>query len=179
MDDTTDHATDDSTREVVDILRDMRMAMLTTRSDQGALLSRPMAMQQVEFDGDLWFFAERDSAPVAHIGGDPQVNVSAYSNDTWISISGEASVVPDQAKKDELWNAVVEAWFPDGPGPDVVLLKVHATGGEYWKSPGGRLATAVSFVKAKLTHQRYDGGENETVDLAQASTEQVRSEPAG
>jgi general stress protein 26 len=157
---------EDGTAKVVDILGSMKMAMLTTRSAEGELISRPMAMQEIEFDGDLWFFAERSSASVAHVGAEPQVNVSAYSNDSWISVSGSATVVEDQAKKDELWNAVVEAWFPDGPGPDVVLIQVHAAGAEYWQSAGGRLATAISFVKAKLTHEPYDGGENEIVDLA-------------
>ena len=62
----------------------------------------------------------------------------------------------DAAKKRELWNSVVEAWFPDGPDDDgVVLLKVEADSAEYWDSPGGRVATAISFAKAKLTGERY------------------------
>jgi general stress protein 26 len=61
---------------------------------------------------------------------------------------------------------MVEAWFPDGPDDDgVVLLKVEADSAEYWDSPGGRVATAISFAKAKLTGERYSGGENEKVDL--------------
>lgn len=36
---------------------------------------------------------------------------------------------------------------------------------EYWDSPGGRLATVLSLVKAKVTGRPYDGGENETVSL--------------
>ena len=75
-------------------------------------------------------------------------------------------VVDDAEKKRQLWNAVVEAWFPDGPDdPDVVLLRVEAASAEYWDSPGGRLASAISFAKAKLTGQPYDGGENERVQL--------------
>jgi hypothetical protein len=42
---------------------------------------------------------------------------------------------------------------------------VQADSAEYWNSPGGRLATAFSFVKAKLTGERIEGGENEKVDL--------------
>jgi hypothetical protein len=49
--------------------------------------------------------------------------------------------------------------------PDVVLLRVDAATAEYWDSPGGRLASVISFAKAKLTGQAYDGGENETVRL--------------
>jgi Pyridoxamine 5'-phosphate oxidase like len=86
------------------------------------------------------------------------VNVATASSSSWVSLTGHAGVVDDLARKRELWNKVVEAWFPNGPeDPDVVLLRVEAASGEYWDSPGGRLATAVSFAKAKLTGQRYDG----------------------
>jgi general stress protein 26 len=58
------------------------------------------------------------------------------------------------------------AWFPDGPDDDgIVLLKVDATSAEYWNTPGGRVASVLSFAKAKVTGQRYSGGENEKVDL--------------
>ena len=62
-----------------------------------------------------------------------------------MSLTGQASVVDDLATKRELWNTVVEAWFPDGPeDPDVVLVRVDATSAEYWDSPGGRVASLIS-----------------------------------
>ena len=68
--------------------------------------------------------------------------------------------------KSALRRHVVDAWFPQGPDDDsVVLIKVQADSAEYWDSPGGRLATAFSFVKAKVTGERIEGGENEKVDL--------------
>jgi general stress protein 26 len=158
--------TDDQTRTVAELLRGERFAFLTTVMKDGRLASRPMTLQEVEFDGDLWFFAERDSNPVRHITDSPQVNVGVGSGGTWVSLSGDAVLVTDVAKKRELWNSAVEAWFPQGPDDDsVVLLKVEADSAEYWDSPGGRLATVFSFVKAKLTGERIQGGENEKVDL--------------
>jgi general stress protein 26 len=158
--------TDDQTRTVAELLRGERFAFLTTVMKDGRLASRPMTLQEVEFDGDLWFFAERDSNPVRHITDSPQVNVGVGSGATWVSLSGDAVLVTDVAKKRELWNSAVGAWFPQGPDDDsVVLLKVEADSAEYWDSPGGRLATVFSFVKAKLTGERIEGGKNEKVDL--------------
>ena len=152
--------------KVAELARDIRTAMLTTMDAEGHHISRPMAQQEVEFDGDLWFFAARDSRKIAHIAANPEVGVTLSSNDTWVSIEGSAVVVDDLAKKKELWNAFVGAWFTDGPeDPNVVLIKIEAHGAEYWDSPGGRIATAISFVKAKVTGKPYDGGENEKVDL--------------
>ena len=83
-----------------------------------------------------------------------------------MSLTGHASVVDDVAKKKELWNGGVEAWFPQGPeDTSVVLIRVDGDSAEYWDAPGGRLATAFSFVKAKATGDRIDGGENEKVEL--------------
>jgi general stress protein 26 len=158
--------TTDESRKVAELLKGERFAFLTTRTPDGTLTSRPMTLQEVEFDGDLWFFAERDSNPVKHITLSPQVNVGVGSGGSWVSLTGRATVVDDLAKKRELWNSAVEAWFPDGPDDDsVVLLKVEGDSAEYWDTPGGRLATVLSFAKAKLTWERIEGGENEKVEL--------------
>jgi general stress protein 26 len=157
---------DEQTHKVAQLIKGERFGFLTTATPDGTLTSRPMTLQEVEFDGDLWFFAERDSNPVRHITASPQVNVGVGSGGTWVSLTGRAVVVQDPAKKRELWNSAVEAWFPQGPDDDsVVLLKVEADSAEYWDSPGGRLATVFSFVKAKVTGERIEGGENEKVEL--------------
>ena len=155
-----------SVEKVAELARGIRIGMLTTIDDDGHYVSRPMAQQEVEFDGDLWFFAERDSRKVRQIRARPAVGVTLTSPDTWISISGRAEIVDDTAKARELWNGFVEAWMPQGPeDPAVVLIKVSGETAEYWDTPGGRVATAISLVKAKLTGTRYEGGENEAVDL--------------
>jgi general stress protein 26 len=163
----TDTTPDDGARKVAELIRSAgRMAMLTTRAPDGTLVSRPMALQEVEFDGDLWFFADAGSRKVAHVADDPQVNVAVGGASTWVSLTGHARVVRDLAKKRELWSSMVEAWFPDGPEADhVILLRVEGRSAEYWDTPGGRVASLVSLVKAKATGQPYSGGENETVTL--------------
>ena len=157
---------DEQTRKVAELIRGERFGFLTTITMDGRLTSRPMTLQEVEFDGDLWFFAERDTTPVQHITASPEVNVGVGSGGTWVSLTGDAVVVEDVPKKRELWNSGVEAWFPQGPDDDsVVLIKVQADSAEYWDAPGGRLATVFSFVKSRVTGQRIEAGENEKVDL--------------
>ena len=160
--------TDDSTGQakVAALAKDIRIGMFTTTDADGHLVSRPMAQQEVEFDGDLWFFAERTSRKVAHLGANPTVGVTLTSNDTWISLAGTGEVIDDNAKAKELWNQWVAAWMPQGPDdPSVVLIKVHVETAEYWDTPGGRIASVLSFAKSKVTGKPYDGGENEKVDM--------------
>lgn len=152
--------------KVAELAKGIRIAMLTTVDEDGHLVARPMAQQEVEFDGDLWFFADRNSTAVTQLKANPHVGVSLSSSDTWVSICGTAQLVEDSAKLHDLWNSVVEAWMPQGPDdPSVVLIKVSADGAEYWDTPGGKVASVLSFVKSKVTGQPYDGGENEKVDL--------------
>jgi general stress protein 26 len=156
----------EGTAKVAELAKDIRVGMLTTVDADGQMISRPMALQETEFDGDFWFFAERDSGKADQIRLNQAVNVTLSTGQTWISVYGHARIVDDTAKAKELWNGAVEAWFPQGPeDASIVLIKVDGEGAEYWDTPGGRVATAISFAKAKVTGKPYDGGENEQVSL--------------
>ncbi len=156
--------------KVADLASDIKFAMLTTVDTEGELVSRPMAHQEVEGDADLWFFSSRDSRKVAHVRANPHVAVTLASSSTWVSINGSAEVVDDDQKAKDLWSAEMEAWFPQGPDdPSIVLIKVTGDTAEYWDTPGGRVSSVLSLVKAKVTGERYSGGENEKVDLGAAS----------
>jgi general stress protein 26 len=152
--------------KVTDIINDSRIGMFTTINEKGALVSRPLAVQDVKDDGDMWFFTGEGTSQVAHIGADPRVNVSFGKGTEWVSVAGTAEVVRDRSKIRELWNQAVEAWFPDGPDtPEVVLLRVDSDSAEYWASPGGTAATVLQWVKSKVTHSRMSVGESGTVEL--------------
>jgi general stress protein 26 len=125
-----------SITQVAKLMRDLDFCMLTTKAEDGYLRSRPMSNNgEVEFDGDVWFFSAADSRKVADIEGDPFVELS-YSDPKrflFISMSGEAAIVHDVAKKRELWIEDLERWFEDGPeSEDVVLIKVTPSVVAYW-----------------------------------------------
>ena len=156
----------DAVAKLVELTEDIRIAMLTTVDEQGRFIARPMAQQVVEPDGVLWFFAEADSSLVGHIAANPQVGITSSSSDVWVSINGTAAIEDDPEHKKALWNPFVEAWIPQGPDdPSVLLIKVEGESAEYWDTPGGRVASAFSFVKAKVTGEPYDGGDSAKVDL--------------
>ena len=156
----------DQMAKLIELTRDINITMFTTIDEDGHFVSRPMAQQLVDPDGDIWLFAERDSRVVEQLTANPHVGMTLSSSDTWISIDGSAEMVEDQAKKEELWNSWVEAWLPDGKtDPSVVLIKVDPHTAEYWDTPGGRVASLISFVKAKVTGAPYDGADQGRVEL--------------
>jgi general stress protein 26 len=158
----------DDIKKLYEMIKDIRIAMMTTAEPDGTLRSRPMATQQTEFDGDLWFFTGASSGKVDEVQADRHVNISyaAPDDNRYVSVSGTAQLVRDRAKMEELWNPFLKAWFPKGlDDPDIALLKVHVTEAEYWDSPSGAIVHLVGFVKAVATGQRAKGGENEKLKL--------------
>ena len=111
-----------------ELLKGIRVAMMTTIDQDGSLRSRPMATQETEDPGELWFFTGADSAKAGEIGRDQRVNLSYAKPDdeSYVSLSGTAQVVRDKAKAKELWNPFVKAWFPKGlDDPNLALLRVQ------------------------------------------------------
>ncbi|MET4702684.1 pyridoxamine 5'-phosphate oxidase family protein [Frigoribacterium sp. UYMn621] len=151
---------------VAELIKASRIALLTTVNDHGQLTSRPLAVQEVEFDGDLWFFSQDPSDKTTEIGANPQVNVSLESGKGYVSIAGTAEIVHDSAKVDELWSKRVEAWFPEGKeDPTIALIKVHADAAEYWSTDDPKPVIFFKVAKAAVTGGQPDIGENKTVDL--------------
>ena len=162
---------DDDTRKVAELIKDIRVAMLTHADGAARLVSHPMATQEVEFDGDVLFIAERDSHKCQDIAAQSpaRVNVAYSSSGSWVSLSGTAEIVDDRAKLEELWNTFTDAWMEGGPeNPNNVLIKVSADSAEFWDTPGSKATQVLNLVKAKVTGQRLDDGDlvdNKAVDL--------------
>ena len=159
----------DGIKKVAELIKDIRIAMLTTVADDGQLHSRPMGAQEVEFDGTLWFFTRDDSPKAGDIRREHEVNVAFADahKQSYVSVAGRASVVHDQAKAKELWNPFLKAWFPQGlETPGLALLKVEATSAEYWDAPHGAVVQLLGLAKALATGKPADDiAENRVVNL--------------
>jgi general stress protein 26 len=153
--------------QVAELIRGLRVAMLTTVGGDGELHSRPMATQDADFDGTLWFFTAADSEKTAELERDARVNV-AYASDEkgrYVSLSGAARLVRDQQKMRELWKPVLKAWFPGGlEDPELALLEITVTAGEYWDAPSSRLVRLAGMVAGALTGKGMPGAEHGHLD---------------
>jgi len=127
--------------EISEKMRDIDFAVLTTRSDGGALAGRPMSNnREVEFDGDAFFFTCGDTRTVADIERDPQVSL-AYQGKSgmlgmkplFIAVEGRAELIRDKASFAEHWTKDLDAWFKQGiDTPGLTLIKVNAERLHYW-----------------------------------------------
>jgi general stress protein 26 len=136
-----------------ELIKGMHVAMLTTRTGDGRLLSRPLGTQGVERDGDLWFVTGFDSEKVREIEANPQVNVAYASKDdnTYVSISGTASVTRDRGIIDEHWSPAMSIFFPEGKDdPNLCMLRVESQSAEYWDGPGSAAGKALYFAMTAI-----------------------------
>lgn len=149
--------------KIDELIGDIPVAMLTTADDDGSLRSRPMAMPQAAFDGNLWFFTWADAPKVEELQQHPQVNVSFADPERqyYVSVSGTATLIDDRQKMEELWSPWLRAWFPRGlDEPNLALLQVHADTVEYWDAPSSTMVQLFGVVKATLTGHSPQPGEH-------------------
>ena len=155
-------------KKVAELIAGIKIAMLTTIGADGHLTSRPMQNQEVEFDGDLYFFSMDNTPKAEDIRSNPRVGVifSEPAKQEYVTLSGDAAISYDRDKMKELWNPVYKAWFADGlDTPGICLIKVNAHQAEYWDSPNGVVATTYALIKSVVTGDHGKIGENEKVTL--------------
>src|SRR6056297_2084473 len=104
--------------EIWDYLKDLRVGMLTTASED-FLHSRPMYLVQKYYEGDIWLFADKHAYKISEIKQNPHVNLNFVSveDGLYISLSGVAAVQERGEKFDELWSEGVKVWFEDAQNP--------------------------------------------------------------
>lgn len=151
----------DTQRKLIDLIKGFDNAMLVTRSDDRSLDARPMAIAQVEDDGQMWFVTDRNSGKVADLMLDVEVAVTMQNGGKFVSISGHAEPVDDNRKIDELWNEAWKVWFPEGKGSQsIMLLRIEPTHGQYWDNSGLRgVSYLIKAGRAYLQGERPETSE--------------------
>lgn len=147
-----------SLQELHDLLKEFDVAMLVTRTPEGFLRARPMAVQDPkEMPGsDLWFVTGDETPKVGEIEQEQQVAVTCYRHwdRAYLSISARARVEHDQEAVKRLWKPDWKAWMPGGPDdPHIALIKLTIEQAEYWEPTGGRLRILYEMVKGVIQRQ--------------------------
>lgn len=153
------------------LIRDIKFGMLTHRHRNGMLHSFPLTTQNKSIDegAALYFFISRQSELVQSLQQDNNVNVSYTDpgDDRYVSVSGQAAISEDAAKKEALWSAMAKAWFPGGvTDPDLALLEVGIGQAEYWDVKESKMVQLAKMAKAAITGERLALGEHRQVRVS-------------
>ena len=146
------------------LIEHMHVAMLTTTSESGELLSRPMAPLEMAGDGSIWFFTDLQSAKTKQLS---LLNLAFVDADrgTYVSISAHGEIHTDRERIKRLWTLAAKPWFPDGPdSPNLCLLKIVPTAAEYWDAPHSKMVRMFAMAAAIVTGNPAGLGENEVLN---------------
>jgi general stress protein 26 len=149
-----------------ELLQQFDTAMLVTRTHNGNLRARPMALAEMEPDGTVWFVASRNSDEVKELSQDSHIAVAMQSRTQYVSLSGTGKPIEDRQRIARLWKAEWKAWFPGGnDDPGLVLIRVDGQEWEYWDANASKGAVTTSPKPAAGGDPKVHG----KVDLKEAA----------
>ena len=159
---------DEGKKKIGELIKSVRICMMTTAAKDGSFDSRPMATQETDFDGTVFFLTRHESGKVAELENDAHVSLiySDPGDKNFVTCKGRASISQDKAKIHELWNPMFKAWFPEGEeDPSIAVVKVDVNEAQYWEGPSSKLVYGVKYLAAAVTGGKVDVGTQGTVTL--------------
>lgn len=134
-------------KDVVDKTESCFFCTAVAKGGSGA--TRPMAVQEVDDRGDLWFLSASDSHKNAEIAENPAVRLffQGSEHSGFLTLTGRAAVSRDRARIDALWTPILKVWFTEGKDdPRITVIRVRPEGGYYWDNKHGDAIAGVKML---------------------------------
>ena len=122
--------------------------------------SRPMALQEVDEDGNLWFLSDVNSCKNKDIQNNPEVELYFINNSKYeyVFVKGKASITQDKDLIDKYWTNFASAWIDGKDDPNVSLIKVLATDGYYYETKENKIVAMSKMLFAAATGSKIEDG---------------------
>ncbi|PWU03804.1 MAG: general stress protein [Bacteroidetes bacterium] len=123
--------------------------------------TRPMTVQKIDEEGNIWFLSDRASGKNSEIEIDPNVQLlfADLSHEGYLSISGKAEIIHDKYKIKELWQPLAKVWFTKGvDDPNISVIKVSPNRGHYWDTKHGKMVSFIKMIAGMVIGKTLDGG---------------------
>ena len=104
--------------------------------------TRPMSVQKIDEEGNLWFLSAVDSNKNEQLQINSTVQLLFQGSDysDFLNIYGTAVITTDEQKIKELWEPIVKTWFTEGENdPRITVIKVVPEQGYYWDTKHGAM----------------------------------------
>ena len=148
---------------VAELIKDIPIAMMTTREADGSLAARAMAALEMDADGVVWFFTSVPSDKADHLDA-MNLAFSDIDDSTYVSLSGHGEIDTDRSHIERLWTPMARPWFPDGPdSPQLALLKFIPDTADYWDGPNSRMVRAFNMSASVAAGKPIGLGEHRSV----------------
>ena len=121
----------------------------TTAPADASHSGRPMSVQKVDDQGNLWFLSPDDSHKNLEVTDDPSVKLffQGSPHSDFLELNGRATISRDKAKIKELWEPIIKTWFTEGvDDPRITVIKVAPTDGYYWDTKHGNTIAGIKML---------------------------------
>jgi len=148
-------------KKVQEIIKNADTCMFVTNVSSFPLSSRPMNTIKVDDNGTIWFFSKDNSEKNKHISIDSKVQLfySNHGSSEYISLSGNAQIIRDQKKVEELWAPVARNWFRAGKtDPSITLIKFIPETGHYWDIKTNKMVQLIKLAIGSLVEATSENG---------------------
>jgi general stress protein 26 len=111
--------------------------------------ARPMSVQKVDDDGNLWFLSASDSHKNQEIALDPEVTMyfQASAHAGFLELKGIATAYTSKEMIHDLWNPIMKTWFTEGvDDPRITVIQFRPTAGYYWDNKHGSAIAGVKML---------------------------------
>jgi general stress protein 26 len=146
---------DEAINMVKKLVKEIHICLFCTslQTDDGAT-ARPMAAQEIDDEGNLWFFSDKHSDKNKEIEKDSGVQLffSDPSKSAYLVLNGEAEIIIDYDKVEELWSPLVKTWFKEGKDdPNISIVKVISKSAYYWDTEGNKMINFLKMIASVAT----------------------------
>ena len=161
MGEVKDLTANEAVKKIREIAKDANICMFETDLSNVPLMGRPMATQEVDDDGSIWFMSDKNSDKNTDVKKDDRVQLfySHTGNYEYLSIYGTAEIVNDRSKIEELWTPMAKTWFKEGKDdPNISLIKVTPEGAYYWDTKNNKMVSLIKFAMGAIGITPDDDG---------------------
>ncbi len=115
---------------------------------------RPMSAQEVDDEGNIWFFSDINSDKNREVQEDNLVQLifSHPGKSSYMIVNGVAEISTDHKRIEQLWSPAAKIWFEQGKDdPDISLIKVNTQSAYYWDTDGNKMINFFKFLASVAT----------------------------
>ena len=159
------HDSNDEVERTWELMEKIGFCMLTSL-DGEKIRSRPMAAYVERSDNAIYFLTDKDSHKDEEVAARPEVNLAFADagSQTYVSVTGRATVSNDRAKIAEIFSPAAKAWWSGPDDPAIRLLRVSPDDAQYWDNPG-TVRSYIRMAAAAVSDSRPALGDNAKVEL--------------
>ncbi|CAN5603683.1 pyridoxamine 5'-phosphate oxidase family protein [soil metagenome] len=161
MGDLKNLANKEGIEKLKELVKSEGMCMFCTNLSNYPVSARPMSTQDVDDDGNLWFFSRFSSEKNEEVMKDNRVQLF-YANtgsSAYLSVAGVATVITDKEKAKELWTGWARTWFHEGADdPELSIIKVEPEDVYYWDTKNNKMISLLKIVTGAILGKTMDDG---------------------